>query len=470
MIRLDVSVSRILTGPTESCRFTTFHANDPTFTVRRVSFTVRSQDGLFELNVDDAYAVPKLHLNRKPVDIKDIVSRFEYLRDIEHELPLTGGEVTVLIGIDNPSAHEVIQYRTDPDRPRSPHATLTPFGWCLVGPFAPYTETHTKKCFGVTLGNNPDRPSLSELMERLFDVDIFGIQPKEIDIASPDEQRALRILETTIRFTGERYDATKLWKTDYPRLPDNRLTSLKRFYALERRRVGYPYLAAKYVTVIEEYLSYDHAKVLTAEEANVRPIGRTWYLPHHPVLNPNKPNKLRVVFDAAAKSQGISLNSELLKGPDFLANLVGVLLRFRRYRYACTADIVKMFHQVRVRQEDVSALRFFWRNPGTHDEPREYQMNVQIFGATSSPCVCAYALRQAARDARDAADLIHSQIVDHFYVDNWLASFRSVEEAVGIADTLDTVLTRAGFPLAQWRSTHEQNHGTPRHGLGCCSH
>ncbi|KFD46208.1 hypothetical protein M513_12908 [Trichuris suis] len=222
MIRLDVSDKLHLTGPTESCRFTTFHANDPTFTVRRVSFTVRSQDGLFELNVDDAYAVPKLHLNRKPVDIKDIVSRFEYLRDIEHELPLTGGEVTVLIGIDNPSAHEVIQYRTDPDRPRSPHATLTPFGWCLVGPFAPYTETHTKKCFGVTLANNPDRPSLNELMERLFDVDIFGIQPKEIDIASPDEQRALRILETTIRFTGERYEAGLLWKTDYPRLPDNR--------------------------------------------------------------------------------------------------------------------------------------------------------------------------------------------------------------------------------------------------------
>ncbi|KFD59205.1 hypothetical protein M514_28616, partial [Trichuris suis] len=83
-------------------------------------------------------------------------------------------------------------------------------------------------------------------------------------------------------------------------------------------------------------------------------------------------------------------------------------------------------------------------------------MNVQIFGATSFPCVCAYALRQAARDAGDAADLIHSQIVDHFYVDNWFASFRSVEEAVGIADTLNTVLTRAGFPLAQWRSTHEQ--------------
>ncbi|CDW61324.1 Gag Pol polyprotein [Trichuris trichiura] len=294
-----------------------------------------SADGLFELNVDDAYAVPKLHLNRKHVDIKDVVSRFEYLRDIEHELPLAGGEMTVLIGIDNPSAHEVIQYRTDPDRPRSPHATLTPFGWCLVGPFAPYVETHTKNCFGITLANNPDRPSLSELMERLFDVDIFGIQPKEINTASPDEQRALRILDTTIRFTGERYEAGLLWKTDHPRLPDNRLTSLKRFYALERRLINDPYLAGKYVAVIEEYLSYDHAKVLTAEEGNVRPIGRTWYLPHHPVLNPNKPNKLRVVFDAAAKSRGTSLNSELLKGLIFLQTLLA-------YCYVSAATVMRV--------------------------------------------------------------------------------------------------------------------------------
>ena len=26
-----------------------------------------------------------------------------------------------------------------------------------------------------------------------------------------------------------------------------------------------------------------------------------WYLPHHPVFNPNKPGKTRVVFDCTAK-------------------------------------------------------------------------------------------------------------------------------------------------------------------------
>ncbi|KFD52684.1 hypothetical protein M514_06531, partial [Trichuris suis] len=56
----------------------------------------------------------------------------------------------------------------------------------------------------------------------------------------------------------------------------------------------------------------------------------------------------------------------------------------------------------------------------------------------------------------NSTDLIQSQIVDHFYVGNWLASFRSVEEAMRITEALDMVLMRAGFPLVQWCSTDEE--------------
>ena len=54
-------------------------------------------------------------------------------------------------------------------------------------------------------------------------------------------------------------------------------------------------------------LPMGHARKLTREEAK-KQSDKTWYLPHHPVLNPNKLGKLRVVFHAAAKFSGTSLN------------------------------------------------------------------------------------------------------------------------------------------------------------------
>ena len=46
-----------------------------------------------------------------------------------------------------------------------------------------------------------------------------------------------------------------------------------------------------------------------------------------------------MVFDAAAKFHGTSLNDQLLQGPDYINNLAGVLMRFRQEEVALVADI-----------------------------------------------------------------------------------------------------------------------------------
>ena len=42
------------------------------------------------------------------------------------------------------------------------------------------------------------------------------------------------------------------------------------------------------------------------------PDGRIWFLPHHRIYQPNKPSKLKVVFDSKAELKGRSVNKELL--------------------------------------------------------------------------------------------------------------------------------------------------------------
>ena len=91
---------------------------------------------------------------------------------------------------------------------------------------------------------------------------------------------------------------------------------------------------------------------------------KKWYLPHFGVANtnPNKPKKLRLVFDAAANVDGISINSQLLKGPQDIASLPSTLYNFRRGQIAAVADIREMFHQILVQPCDRISQRFLWRD------------------------------------------------------------------------------------------------------------
>ena len=56
---------------------------------------------------------------------------------------------------------------------------------------------------------------------------------------------------------------------------------------------------------------------------------RVHYLPHHAVLRQDKETtKLRVVYDASAKEEGLSLNECLYTGPKFHQKIFDLLLRF----------------------------------------------------------------------------------------------------------------------------------------------
>ena len=90
-------------------------------------------------------------------------------------------------------------------------------------------------------------------------------------------------------------------------------------------------------------------------------IEKIHYLPHHAVVRRSKETtKVRVVYDASARSEGPSLNECLHAGPKFNQNIMDILLRFCVYRIAVTADVEKAFLMISMDKEDRDVLRFLW--------------------------------------------------------------------------------------------------------------
>ena len=114
-------------------------------------------------------------------------------------------------------------------------------------------------------------------------------------------------------------------------------------FSLEKKLDREPIFASAYYKEMDRFISNGYARKVNEEKEQ----NRVWYLPHFGVTNPNKPGKVRIVFDAAARTAGISLKDLLDTGPDLLESLIGMLLRFRQYLYAAKGDIKDMFFMYR---------------------------------------------------------------------------------------------------------------------------
>ena len=96
-------------------------------------------------------------------------------------------------------------------------------------------------------------------------------------------------------------------------LPNNKTQAEQRLLSLTKRLVRYPELHQKYSAFMEDLLEKGYAR--GAPEDQEKKPG--WYLPHHRVIHPHKPRKVRVLFDCAVRFQGASLDERIMQRPDF---------------------------------------------------------------------------------------------------------------------------------------------------------
>ena len=89
--------------------------------------------------------------------------------------------------------------------------------------------------------------------------------------------------------------------------------------------------------------------------------GNVHYLPHREVVRIDKDStKVRVVYDASARSEGPSLSDCLYAGPPLTPLIFQILVRFRAHKVAIIADIEKAFLNISVVPDYRDFLRFLW--------------------------------------------------------------------------------------------------------------
>nr|XP_006811455.1 PREDICTED: uncharacterized protein LOC102805443 [Saccoglossus kowalevskii] len=186
---------------------------------------------------------------------------------------------------------------------------------------------------------------------------------------SQEDKLFLSKVDTSMKYTEGHYTIGLPFRNDDSKLPNNKEYAKQRLKGIGKRMRRDSKLSSDYKAFMATMIEKKYA-ILVPQRLLDGNDGRVWYIPHHGVYHPKKPNKIRVVFNCSAKWQGVSLNELLLHGPDLTNNLLGILLRFR--------------------QEPVALM--------VNTQPDVYQMAIHLFGAVSSPSCANAALHKNAID------------------------------------------------------------------------
>ncbi|XP_064292696.1 uncharacterized protein LOC135309931 [Plodia interpunctella] len=336
---------------------------------------------------------------------------------------------------------------------RSPDGSLvaqdTSFGWILSGLINTDTSSNIISHIAVMHSNVETEDILKKFWE-------LEAEPAKKKIFSEEEVKCEELFtNTTRRDSNGRYIVRLPFRNSDPvcKYGESRLIALKRLNNLECKLSKNKKLKDEYTKVIHEYLELGHMQKVPKEDENNK---NAVYLPHHAVVREDKDtSKVRVVYDASCKGRnGVSLNDELMVGPQLQAELRHLIMRWRMHKISIVADIIKMYRQVLVDRRDTVFQRILWRDKPNNDL-EEYELITVTFGTASAPFLAVRVLHQVADDEA-MNNAIALKIKNDFYMDDLMTGAENVNNCYEIYEQMKDVLGKAGFQLQKWISNSEE--------------
>ncbi|XP_055855978.1 uncharacterized protein LOC129919155 [Episyrphus balteatus] len=327
------------------------------------------------------------------------------------------------------------------DHEIAPIAQNTHLGWIVLGKI-PEVIPKTVKCFFHI--------RLVREVRKFWEIEET---PFMIELSKEDVACQLHFVKTTKRMSDGRYEVGLPFKEGFPpELGSSKETAIRRFESLERRFEKDPNLKASYSQCIKEYLSLQHMEEVNEND----PILNThfhYFLPHHAVFKESSTTtKLRVVFDAAAKTfDGTSLNEHLLIGPKLQKNIVDIILKWQTYQYTITADIEKMYRQILVQESNQYYQLILWRE--SPEEPlKVFKLKTVTFGTACAPYLAIRVLQKLAEDEAERYPNGALAVTEEMYVDDLITGGDSIEQTRMKREETRNLLASAGLKLRKWTS------------------
>ena len=236
-------------------RLTTYAFLDSGSTVSFIDQSVKDQlqaKGTdVTLNIAGIHGTQNVRTERVPITIKGLHSKVHSIEAFAHPLILFGNttydykelknnirhlnvlnnrtfnlmEVGIKLGQD---AYEIQRSQDYKFGTRSePFAVLTELGWVVSGPMT------GKKSQNVCHFAFTEDLKVAENIQSWWDIETYA---SKINVSqSKKKQQAQKFLESTAKFTGERWEVGMLWNEPKPNLPNNYSSALGQLYSLERR-------------------------------------------------------------------------------------------------------------------------------------------------------------------------------------------------------------------------------------------
>ncbi|KMQ88503.1 pao retrotransposon peptidase superfamily [Lasius niger] len=335
----------------------------------------------------NAYVLPRLTAKLPPYDATS--RSWPHITGLQLADPdfACSGLINIIVGSDNYGS--VILPGLAQGGTSSPVAQQTIFGWVLSGTITTDEVTSSTQAYHCTLDRD-----LQELISRFWTQEELPAS-KTSKLTKDEEECERHFLSTHSRDATGRYIVRLPLKSDPTLLGDSKTRALHTLNRLTHRFSSNHMFQKLYSEFIEEYKNLGHMVTADIFENQVSPV---YYLPHLGVLRENsRTTKLRVVFNGSSRtSSGLSLNNILHAGAKLQTDISEILLWTRTHKILFSTDIVKMFRQIAVQEDDWDLQRILWH--GQDGRPVAYRLTTVTYGLNCAPFLALRTIQQLVND------------------------------------------------------------------------